>query len=69
MGFLIDHRHRPIRVLIIAAAPREAVCDMSRFRTGEVYEVGPRVAEYLVGSGRAIIEHRRIPRRESRYQR
>jgi hypothetical protein len=32
---------------------------------GDVYEVNPRVVEYLVGSGRAIIERRRF-RREPR---
>jgi hypothetical protein len=66
MGFFSDHRDLPIKVLIIATDPRDAALDLSRFCVGEVYEVQPRVAEYLIGSGRAIIERRRIPRRDPR---
>jgi hypothetical protein len=64
MGFLSDHRDLPVKVLIIAPAVRHAAFDLSRFRMGEVYDVAPRVAEYLIGSGRAIVERRRIPRRK-----
>jgi len=64
MGFLSDRRDLPVKVLIIAPTVRTAACDLSRFRVGEVYEVAPRVAEYLISSGRAIIERRRLLRRK-----
>ena len=66
MGFLSDHRDLPVKVLITAAAPRDAAFDLSRFRVGEVYDVTPRVAEYLISQGRAIIERRRLPRLKPR---
>jgi len=66
MGFLSDRRDLPVKVLITAPAMRTAAFDLSRFRVGEVYEVAPRVAEYLISSDRAIIERRRFPRRKPR---
>jgi hypothetical protein len=65
MGIFTDHRPSyPVRVVITDSPAHEPEFSFSRFQVGETYEVGPRVAEYLVGSRHAIVDRRLAPRND-----
>jgi hypothetical protein len=49
----------PIRILTLPAGKLlEGIVDVGRFKVGEVYEVGPRLAELLIALGHAALERR-----------
>jgi hypothetical protein len=49
-----------IRILALPAGKfLEGIVDVGRFKVGEVYEVGPRLAELLIALGHAALERRR----------
>ena len=65
MGFFTERRPSyPVRVLITDSAANDSEFSFSRFQAGETYAVGPRLAEYLIGSRHAIVERRHAPRND-----
>jgi hypothetical protein len=40
----------------------DGIVDVKRFKVGQIYEVGPRLADLLVASGHAMRERRRSNR-------
>jgi hypothetical protein len=63
MGFLTQCRPSyPVRVLITASAAYDPEVASAGLKAGESYTVNPRLAEYLIGSNRAIIDRRCSPR-------
>jgi hypothetical protein len=62
MGFYTERRIHPVRVLITDSPVRDPDFDFSSFQVGERYEVGPRLADYLIGSRYAVVDRRQAPR-------
>lgn len=66
MGFLTQRRPSyPVRVLIMQSAAHDPEVASAGLKAGESYTVTPHLAEYLIGSNRAIIDRRRFPRERS----
>ena len=66
MGFLTQHRPSyPVRVLITASEAQDPEIASAGLKGGESYDVNPHLAEYLIGSNRAIIDRRQSPRERS----
>jgi hypothetical protein len=52
-----------IRILTLKADKLlDGIVDVKRFKVGQVYEVGPRLADLLMASGHAMRERRRSDR-------
>jgi hypothetical protein len=53
-----------IRILTLHADKLlDGIVDVKKFKVGQVYEVGPRLAELLIASGHAARDRRRRERR------
>jgi hypothetical protein len=63
MGFFTERRPSyPVRIVITDSPADDPEYFSSRFEVGETYEVGPRLAEYLISSHHAIVDRRHFPR-------
>jgi hypothetical protein len=63
MGFFTERRPSySVRVLITESPAHDLEFSFSCFEAGQTYEVGPRLAEYLIGSHCAIVDRRHAPR-------
>ena len=62
MGFFTDRQHHAVRVLITDSDAQNSEFDLSRFQVGQTYELGPRAAEYLIGSRHAVVDRRQAAR-------
>jgi hypothetical protein len=63
MGFLTQHRPSyPVRILITASEAQDPEIASAGLKGGESYAVNAHLAEYLIGSNRAIIDRRQSPR-------
>jgi hypothetical protein len=52
-----------IRILTLRADKLlDGIVDVKKFKVGQVYEVGPRLADLLIVSGHAVRERRRADR-------
>jgi len=66
MGFFTEQRPSyPVRVLIIDSPVNDPDFSFSGLEVGETYEVGPRVAEYLIGSRHAVVDRRQAPHNDA----